>query len=441
VARHRVLILGGGFGGLYAARKLARAPVDVTLIDRRNFHLFQPLLYQVATGALSPADISAPLREILTRRKDIRVLLGEVQDIDPVARRLRMRDGETFDYDSLIVATGSKTSYFGNDRWREWAPSLKTVEDATAMRHKILYAFEAAERVNDPELRRSWLTFVIVGGGPTGVELAGALGEIARHTLKDDFRSIRPEESQIIILDGSDRVLAHYPEDLSRKALDSLIRLGVRVRTGVRVVGVDADGVDFKAPDGPLQRLSAQTVLWAGGVVATTFGRTLADRTGAQTDREGRILVNPDLTVPGHPEIFVVGDLADARQPDGASLPGVAQVAIQGGAYAANAIIERLKGSQELKPFHYRDKGDLAVIGRFAAVANIFGLHLSGLPAWLVWVFIHLMYIVEFRNRVLVFVQWGFQYISFSRAAMLITGSAAPTSVAPVAPMKNMAED
>ncbi len=441
MARHRVLILGGGFGGLYAARKLGRAPVDVTLIDRRNFHLFQPLLYQVATGALSPADISAPLREILTRRKDIRVLLGEVQDIDPGSRRLTMRDGETFDYDSLIVATGSKTSYFGNDRWREWAPSLKTVEDATAMRHKILYAFEAAERVEDPELRRSWLTFVIVGGGPTGVELAGALGEIARHTLKDDFRSIRPEESQIFLLDGSDRVLAHYPEDLSRKALDSLIRLGVRVRTGVRVVGVDGDGVDFKAPDGPSQRLSAQTVLWAGGVVATTFGRTLADRTGAQTDREGRILVNPDLTVPGYPEIFVVGDLADARRPDGTSLPGVAQVAIQGGAYAAHAIIERLKGSRELKPFHYRDKGDLAVIGRGAAVANIFGLHLSGLPAWLVWVFIHLMYIVEFRNRVLVFVQWGFQYISFSRTAMLITGSAVPASVSPVAPMKNTAED
>jgi NADH:ubiquinone reductase (H+-translocating) len=441
VARHRVVILGGGFGGLYAARKLSRAPVDVTLIDRRNFHLFQPLLYQVATGALSPGEISAPLRGIFRRRKQIRVLLGEVVDIDPVARRLSLRDDEAFEYDSLIVATGSKSSYFGNDQWREWAPSLKTVEEATAIRHKILFAFEAAERVTDPEIRRAWLTFVIVGAGPTGVELAGALGEIARYSLQDDFRSIRPEEAQIIILDGAPRVLSHYPEDLSRKAEESLRKLGVRVRSGVRVVAVDADGVTFQSPDGQELRLPAKTVLWAGGVMATTFGRTLAERTGAQTDRTGRILVNPDLTIPGYPEIYVVGDLADFRKPDGSSLPGVAQVAIQGGAYAARAIVERLKGARELKPFHYLDKGDLAVIGRGAAVANIFGLHLAGLPAWLVWLFIHLMYIVEFRSRVMVFLQWGFEYLSYSRGAMLITGSAVPTSIAPVEPMKNLAED
>ena len=441
MARHRVIILGGGFGGLYAARSLGRAPVDVTLIDRRNFHLFQPLLYQVATGSLSPGEISAPLRAILSRRKHIRVLLGEALDIDPKRRRLTLHDGEAFDYDSLIVATGSKTSYFGNDQWREWAPSLKTVEEATAIRHKILYAFEAAERVTDPGLRQAWLTFVIVGGGPTGVELAGALGEIARHTLKDDFRSIRPEEARIVILDGSPRVLAHYPEDLSRKAEASLAHLGVRVRTDVRVVEVDADGVDFQTPDGQDHRMEAKTVLWAGGVVATTFGRTLADRTGAETDRVGRIRVNPDLTVPGYPEIYVVGDLADARQPDGSPLPGVAQVAMQGGAYAAHAIVERLNGPKELKPFHYHDKGDLAVIGRGAAVANIYGLHLSGLPAWLVWLFVHLMYIVEFRSRVLVFIQWGFQYLTFNRSAMLITGNAVPNSIAPVAPMKNMAEE
>ncbi len=441
MARHQVVILGGGFGGLYAARKLAHAPVDVTLIDRRNFHLFQPLLYQVATGALSPGEISAPLRGIFSKRKHIRVLLGEVRDIDPKARRLSLRDGGTFAYDSLIVATGSKTSYFGNDQWREWAPSLKSVEEATAIRHKILYAFEAAERVTEPDLRRAWLTFAIVGGGPTGVELAGALAEIARHTLKGDFRSIRPEEAQIVILDGSERILAQYPEDLSRKAEQSLTHLGVRVRTGVRVVAIDADGVDFRALGGPAQRMGAKTVLWAGGVVATTFGRTLAERTGAETDREGRIRVNPDLTVPGYPGIFVVGDLADARTPDGTRLPGVAQVAIQGGAYAARAIVERLKNSRGPKPFHYRDKGDLAVIGRGAAVADIFGLHLSGLPAWLVWLFVHLMYIVEFRSRVLVFIQWGFEYLTFSRAAMLITGSAVPDSLAPVAPMKNTAED
>ncbi len=422
-----MIILGGGFGGLYAARALRRAPLDVTLIDRRNFHLFQPLMYQVATGSLSPADISAPLRGVLSRQKNTRVLLGEAADLDPQARRLILKDGGTFDYDFLLVATGSKTSYYGNDQWSACAPSLKSIEEATAIRHKILYAFERAERTADPELRRAWLTFAIVGAGATGVELAGALGEIARHTLKHDFRSIRPQEAQIFLLDGSSHVLPAYPEDLAADAERSLIRLGVQVRTGVRVVGLDANGVTFQNQRGESEALVAKTVLWAGGVTVTSFGRALAARTQAPTDKQGRIRVNPDLTIPNWPEIYVVGDLASVDGADGKPLPGVAQVAMQGGAYAARAIVTRASldqpgGPKPIPPFHYFDKGDLAVIGRGSAVARIFGVHLSGLIAWLVWLFVHLMYLVQFQNRVIVFVQWGFQYITFSRGARLITG-------------------
>ena len=420
---HRVLILGGGFGGLYAARALQHAPAEVTLIDRRNFHLFQPLLYQVATGSLSPADISAPLRGILSRQKNARVLLGEAADIDPAARRVLLRDGAAFDYDSLIVATGSKTSYFGHDDWRTWGPSLKTVEEATAIRHKILYAFEAAERAATADERRAWLTFTIVGAGATGVELAGALGEIAHHTLRGDFRSIRPEEARIVILDGSPRVLPSFPEDLSARAEKSLLRLGVRVRSGVQVVSVDSSGVSFRNAEGAVESYQTRTVLWAGGVTVTGFGRTLAARTGAETDPQGRIKVTPGLSIPGRPEIYVIGDLASLGGPHGKPLPGVAQAAMQGGAYAARAIEARLTGSRETPPFRYVDKGELAVIGRGAAVANIFGMHLSGLPAWLVWLFVHLMYLVQFQNRVVVFVHWGFHYITFSRGARLITGA------------------
>jgi len=431
-----VLILGGGFGGLYAARAMRRAPVEITLIDRRNFHLFQPLLYQVATGSLSPAEICAPLRGILSRQRNTRVLLGEAADIDPAARRLQLLDGASFEYDSLIVATGSKTTYFGHEAWREWAPSLKTVEEATAIRHKILYAFEAAERVADPDERRAWLTFVIVGAGATGVELAGALAEIAHHTLKRDFRSIHPEDAQILLLDGGPRALASYPPDLSRRAEDALVRLGVRVHTVVRVVEVDGGGVLFETGDGARVRQAAKTVLWAGGVMVNTFGRTLAARTGAPTDKQGRIQVQPDLTIPGFPQIYVVGDLAAAKGRDGAPLPGVAQVAMQEGAYAARGIAARVPGFRPLPPFHYFDKGDLAVIGRGSAVARIFGLHLSGLPAWLVWLFVHLMYLVQFQNRVIVFVQWGFHYLTYSRGARLITGAVAGESLEPAGAVK-----
>ncbi len=426
--KHRVVILGGGFGGLNAAQKLKRAPVQVTLIDRRNFHLFQPLLYQVATGSLSPGEIAAPLRGVLSRQKNTQVLLGEAVDIDPEAKRVTLLDGDFFEYDSLIVATGSKTSYYGNDAWRDWAPSLKSVEEATAIRHKILYAFERAERSATEQEARGWLTFVIVGAGATGLELAGALGEIARETLKHDFRRIRPEEARIILMEGGPRVLNAYPEDLSARAEKLVARLGVEVMKGVMVTHIDSNGVDLRRGETP-ERLEAKTVLWAGGVMTNEFGKKLAARTKAETDRTGRIKVNPDLTVPGHPEIFIVGDLALSFDEQGKPLPGVAQVAIQGGAYAAKAIRAKLEGKKGLPPFHYFDKGDMAVIGRAAAVANIFGFHLSGLVAWLVWLFIHLMYIVEFQNRVLVFVQWGFEFLTFSRGARLITGSEAVDSV------------
>ena len=434
--RHRVVILGGGFGGLNAAQKLKRAPVDVTLIDRRNFHLFQPLLYQVATGSLSPGEIAAPLRGVLSRQKNTQVLLGEAADIEPEAKRVILRDGAAFPYDSLIVSTGSQTSYYGNDEWREWAPSLKSVEEATAIRHKILYAFECAERSTSDEEARAWLTFVIVGAGATGMELAGALAEIANETLKNDFRRINPREARIILMEGGPRVLNAFPEELSAKGEKLVSRLGVEVTKGVMVTCIDADGVTYKAGD-ESKRLPAKTVLWAGGVTTNAFGRKLGERTHAETDRSGRIKVNPDLTVPGYPDIFIVGDLAFSQGLDGQPLPGVAQVAIQGGAYAAKTIRARLAGKKDIKPFHYFNKGDMAVIGRAAAVANIFGFHLAGLLAWLTWLFIHLIYIVEFQSRILVFVQWGFEYLTFSRGARLITGAAATDSLDKPAALSN----
>jgi NADH dehydrogenase len=415
---HRVVILGGGFGGLYTAQALRRAPVDVTLIDRRNFHLFQPLLYQVATGSLSPGEIASPLRAILYKQLNTRVLLGNAVDLDPERRRLILADDE-IEYDTLVVSTGSKTSYFGHDDWESLAPGLKTIEDATRIRHKILFAFEAAEREQDPDKRRAWLTFVVVGAGPTGVELAGALGEIARDTLKNEFRSIRPEESRILLLDGSPRVLPPYPEELSHAAEKLLIGLGVRARNNVRVTGIDEDGVTLDTHQG-FEHIRAKTVIWAAGVRATSFGKALEKRCGAPLDKSGRVMVEPDLTVPGHPNIFVIGDLANLPH-NGHPLPGVAPVAMQQGRYAAKAIQARIE-NKEVKSFGYFDKGSLAVIGRAAAVAQVGKINLHGLIAWLVWLFVHLMYIVEFENRVLVFIQWGFQYITFNRGARLITG-------------------
>jgi NADH dehydrogenase len=428
--RHKVVILGGGFGGLLAAKNLKRAPVDVTLIDRRNFHLFQPLMYQVATGSLSPGDIAAPLRGVLSRQKNTRVLLGEAVDIDPAAKRVMLRDGGVFPYDYLIVATGSQTSYYGKDEWREWAPSLKSIEEATDIRHKILYAFEEAERATTPEEVRAWLTFVIVGAGATGMELAGALAEIANETLKNDFRNINPRDAKILLMEGGPRVLSAYPERLSAKAERLVEKLGVQVLKSVTVTEINGDGVTYKRGDAS-EKMTAKTVLWAGGIITTAFGKKLAERTQSQTDKTGRITVNPDLTVPTYPDIWIVGDLAHSAEKDGRALPGVAQVAMQGGAYAAKAVRARVAEKPAGKPFHYFNKGDMAVIGRAAAVANIFGLQLSGLFAWLIWLFIHLMYIVAFQSRVMVFMQWGFEYLTFSRGARLITGVAATDMLGP----------
>ena len=426
----RILILGGGFGGLVAAQTLKHANAQITLIDKRNFHLFQPLLYQVATGSLSPGEIAAPLRSVLSRQKNTQVLLGEAVDLDPTAKNVTLRDGAIFRYDTLLIATGSETSYYGKDQWREFAPSLKTIEEATNIRQKLLVAFERAERAATQDEARAWLTFVIVGAGATGLELAGALAEIARETLRHDFRHIRPQEARIILMEGGPRVLAAYPEDLSAKAEALVSRLGVEVHKGAFVTNITPDGLDYKMGD-TAAHLDAKTILWTGGVDATPFGRRVAERTRAQTDRTGKIKVNPDLSIPDFPDIFIVGDLAHSLDGEGKSLPGVAQVAIQGGRYVGKLILARLAGKPTPPPFHYLNKGDMAVIGRAAAVANIFGIHVSGLPAWLVWLFIHLMYIVEFQSRVLVFIQWGFLYLTFNRGARLITGPAAEDSRSP----------
>lgn len=421
--RWKVVIIGGGFGGLSAAQHLNSNLVDVTLIDRRNYHLFQPLLYQVATGSLSAGEVASPLRSVLSRQKNTRVWLGTVVDIDPDSKRVFLADGTIVPYDSLIVAAGSQTSYFGHNEWQEWAPGMKSVEEATAIRHKILYAFEVAERLSDPVQRRAWLTFVIVGAGPTGVELSGAIAEIARQTLKNDFRSIHPEEAQIILLDGAPRVLMPFPEGLAGKASRSLAKLGVEVRCGAMVKNVDKDGLTIDS-GGQTDSIAAKTVVWAGGITASPLGKIVASHTKAETDKGGRVKVKPDLTIPSYPDIYVVGDLASAMDEKGKPLPGVAQVAMQGGAYVAKAILRKVKRERELPPFRYFDKGSLAVIGRAAAVADVFGLHISGFLAWLVWAFIHVTYLVSFQSRILVFIQWAIQDLTFSRGARLITGSA-----------------
>ena len=445
--RPKVIVIGGGFGGLSAAQALKSAPVDVTLIDRRNYHLFQPLLYQVATGSLSPGEIAAPIRGILGRQKNTRVWLGDVEDIDPVAKRVLLADGASLEYDFLIVAAGSQTSYYGHDDWQKWAPGLKSVEEATTLRHKILYAFEVAERLDDPPERRAWLTFTIIGAGPTGVELSGAIAEIAQQTLKHDFRSIDPKDAQIILLDASPRVLMAFPEDLAKHAVQSLAKLGVQTKMGAMVHELTRDGISYQA-NGSTQTLSTKTVIWAGGVTVTPLTKTLAKRTGAETDRGGKIKVGPDLTIANFPDIYVVGDMAFSIDKHGQPLQGVAQVAMQGGTYAAKAIVRKVEGKPKPKPFDYFDKGNIAVIGRAAAVANVFGVHLWGLPAWLVWAFVHLAYIIEFQNRILVFIQWAIQDLTFSRGARLITGMAptdfdfnhavaGPSSVEPTAQKKN----
>ena len=414
---HRVAILGGGFGGLYAAKALRRAPVDVTLIDRRNFHLFQPLLYQVATGSLAVGEIAEPLRAVLRKQKNARVLMGDAIDLDAENRRLLLAEGEV-PYDTLIVATGSENFYFGHPEWEKIAPGLKSIEDAAAMRNNMLRAFEQAELEPDPDKRRAWLTFVIVGGGPTGVELAGALAEIANDTMRHDFRSIRPEESRILLLDASKHVLSSFAQSLSENAERSLIHLGVRPRNGVSVTAIDAGGVTLDTPSGP-ERIEARTVLWAAGVTASAFGKILEKRAGAVLKKNGQVIVDGLLNVPNHPEIFVIGDLAYGEH-KGKPIPGVAPAAIQEGRYAAQCVKDRLAG-RAIKPFSYFDKGSLAVIGRRAGVAQFGPIRIHGALAWLAWLFIHLLFLVQFRSRLIVFIRWGIEYMTFDRGSRIIT--------------------
>ncbi|HAJ58530.1 MAG TPA: FAD-dependent oxidoreductase [Cyanobacteria bacterium UBA8543] len=417
---HHVVIVGGGFGGLYAAQALGKAPVEVTLIDKRNFHLFQPLLYQVATGGLSAGDISSPLRAVLSGNKNTTVLMGEVADVDPKQQKVILSNQE-INYDTLIVATGVSHHYFGKDEWAPKAPGLKTVEDALEMRRRIFLAFEAAEKETDLEKRRAWLTFVIVGGGPTGVELAGALAELAHNTLKQDFRNIDTSETKILLLEGLDRVLPPYPPELSVKANASLERLGVTVQTSTLVTNIEDNRVTTRRGD-QIEQIPAQTILWAAGMKASGMGEVVSHATAAQLDRAGRVIVQPDLSVPGYPNIFVIGDLANFphQYEDGKPLPGVAPVAMQQGKYVASLIQKRLKG-KTTPNFRYTEYGSLAVIGRNAAVVDLGFVKFSGFPAWLAWIFVHIFYLIEFDNKLLVMIQWGWNYFTKKRGARLIT--------------------
>ena len=416
---HHVVIVGGGFGGLHAALSLGDPSVRVTLIDKRNFHLFQPLLYQVATGGLSPADISSPLRSILNKQRNTKVLMGEVRDIDPHQQKITLNKGE-ITYDTLIVATGVSHHYFGNEQWAPTAPGLKTVEDALEMRRRIFMAFEAAEKETDPEKRRAWLTFVVVGGGPTGVELAGAIAELAYSTLKKDFRNIDTAEAKIVLVEGMDRVLPPYPPELSAKAEASLVELGVKVQTKALVTNIADNTVTIRQGE-QTETVAARTILWAAGVKASAMGKILAEHTGVELDRVGRVMVEPDLSIKDYPQIFVIGDLANFTKPDGKPLPGVAPVATQEGKYVADLILKRLQ-SQTMPAFEYYDAGSLSVIGRHSAVADFGKIKLSGFLAWLIWVFVHIYYLIEFDSKLVVFIQWTWSYFTRKRGARLITG-------------------
>jgi NADH:ubiquinone reductase (H+-translocating) len=405
VQRPHIVILGGGFGGLYAARELRNVEADVTVVDRRNFHLFQPLLYQVATAALNPSDIAAPIRSILRRQKNVSVILGEAMSIDTLERIVKLNEGEVA-YDYLVVATGATHSYFAHPEWERDAPGLKTIEDALEIRRRVLLAFEEAERETDPDRQRAWLTFVIVGAGPTGAELAGALSEIARQTMLRDFRRINPSSARVILVEGKERVLPTYPADLSAKAEAQLKKLGVEVITNAIVTNLNEHEVCIGD-----KTIPTRTVLWAAGVQASPLAASL----GVPLDRAGRVVVEPDLTIPGHPEVFVIGDLAAV--PD---VPGVAPAAIQEGIHVARNIERAIEG-QPLRAFHYHDKGSLATIGRAAAVAEVGRFHISGFLAWLAWLAIHIFFLIGFRNRLLVLLQWAWAYVTFQRGARLIT--------------------
>ncbi|MEO8033512.1 MAG: NAD(P)/FAD-dependent oxidoreductase [Acidobacteriota bacterium] len=414
-ATPHVVIIGGGFGGLYTARGLARASLRVTVVDRHNYHLFQPLLYQVATAALNPSDIAAPIRSILHRQKNVSVLLGDATSIDVGRRVITLADGQ-LTYDYLVVATGATHSYFGHPEWEDDAPGLKTIDDALSIRRRVLLAFEAAERELDPVRQAAYLTLVVIGAGPTGVELAGALSEIARQTMVRDFRRIDPKSARVILVEGRDRVLPPYPPALSARAAQQLAALGVEVLTGATVTGVSDREVRIGE-----RIIPAHTVLWAAGVQASPLARSL----GAPLDRAGRVLVEPDLTIPGHPEVFVIGDLAAVKQADGTMVPGVAPAAIQEGQHMATNL-SRLVNGQPTVRFRYRDKGSLATIGRAAAVADFGAFGLSGFLAWMAWLTIHIFFLIGFRNRFLVITQWAWAYLTYQRGARLITGAVVP---------------
>jgi NADH:ubiquinone reductase (H+-translocating) len=410
MSRPHVVIVGGGFGGLSAAKALRKADVQVTLLDRRNHHVFQPLLYQVATATLSPGDIAAPIRWILRRARNVRVLLGEATRIDVASRRVELADGGVLDYDYLIVASGSRHAYFGHEEWEQYAPGLKTLEDAITIRRRILIAFERAERETDPVRQRDLLTFVLVGGGPTGVELAGTLAEIARQTLRDEFRSIDTSRARIVLVEAS-RILATFPETLQQAARESLTRLGIEIREGVAVTHIDAHGVMLGN-----ERLDAGTIVWAAGVAASPLVATL----GAPLDRAGRVLVEPDLSIPGHPDVFVVGDAAAFLHQGGTLLPGVAQTAMQGADHAAKNILRCERGQSPL-PFVYRNLGNMAIVGRGSAIADLPWARFAGPIGWLAWLFLHIAMLIGFRNRVVVLFEWAIAFLTFQRGARLIT--------------------
>jgi NADH:ubiquinone reductase (H+-translocating) len=423
-----VVVVGGGFGGLQAVRRLRRTPVDVTLVDRQNYSLFQPLVYQVATGALSPAEIAAPLRSIVKRQANARVVLGEVTGFDLGGRRVIVGEvaggtaPEELPYDTLVVAGGSEYSYFGHPEWAAYAPQLKSLDGALDIRNRVLGAFESAETEHDEELRRAWMTFVVVGAGPTGVEMAGQIAEMARHTLRREYRSIDTRAARVLLVEGADRVLPVFPESLSASAERALVKLGVTPMVGHTVVDVGPDAVAIRGPDGSVEAVPARTAVWAAGVTASPLAATLAEAADGTVDRAGRLQVGPDLTLPGHPEVIALGDMVVVSGADGQALPlpGVAPVAIQQGRYAARLITGRL-GDRAPGPFRYRDKGNLATIGRSKAVADVKGLHLSGFVAWSLWLGVHIVYLIGFENRFLVLVRCGISFFNRGRGARLIT--------------------
>ncbi len=429
----RVVVVGGGFAGLQAAMHLRDAQVEVTVIDRRNFHLFQPLTYQVATGALASSEVAYPLRSIFKDCPNVRVLMGEARDFDLEARQVLLEsvaglpDPPPISYEHLIVAGGSHYSYFGHDEWTDVAPQVKSLESALVVRRRILRAFEAAELESDETRRQAWLTFVVVGAGPTGVEMAGQIAELARDTLPGDFRAIDTRSGRILLVEATDRVLTSFPPSLSGKAASALEKLGVTVCLEQMVTEIDHEGVSVKHPEGRVERIPARTVIWAAGVAASSLAARLGELTGAEVDRAGRVTVEPDLSLPGHPEVMALGDMVRVRGPDGSpqALPGVAPVAMQEGRYAARAVISRLEGTP-VSPFKYHDKGNLATIGRAHAVADLPWARLSGFPAWLTWLVVHLFYLVGWQNRVLVFMRWLFSFITRGRGGRLITEEPAP---------------